>query len=81
MPVYVTHLEGTLIAVQQEYPVMLSMSEVQKCLRNHLFHGFHKQLCNSMYYLYDAPRIMYPQLMTAAHKTESEQEDRSGEGG
>ena len=33
-----------------------------------------------MWYLYDALGVMYPQLMTAAHKAESEFEDRSGEG-
>ena len=54
-------------AVQQEYPIMLSVSEVQKHLRDHLFHGLCKQLCNSMCYLYDEMRIMYPQLMTATH--------------
>ena len=35
---YVTWLEGVLNAVQQEYPTMLSVSEVQKHLRDHLFH-------------------------------------------
>ena len=33
-----------------------------------------------MYYLYDDMRITYPQLMTAAQKAESQQEDQSGEG-
>ena len=47
----------------------------KKHLRDCLFHGLYKQLCNSMCYLYDDMRIMYPQLMTAAHKVESEQED------
>ena len=35
---------------------------------------------NSMYYLYDDLRVMYPQLLTAAHKAKPEQEDRLGEG-
>ena len=33
-----------------------------------------------MCYLYDDVRIMYPQIMTAAHKAESEQEDSPREG-
>ena len=33
-----------------------------------------------MCYLYDDLGIMYPQLMTAAQKAESKQEDRPGEG-
>ena len=77
---YVTQLEGALNAVQQECPLMLSMRDVQKHLRDHLFYGLCKQLHNSMYYLYDDMRIMYPQLMTAAHKAASEQEDQPQEG-
>ena len=61
--------------VQQEYPTMLSVSEVKKHFRDHLFHGLHKQLCDSMCYLYDDMGKMYPQLMTAACKAESEEED------
>ena len=54
---------------------MLSISEVQKHLRDHLFHGHLKQLCDSMFNLYDDRRIMHPQLVTAACKDELEQED------
>ena len=73
--VYVIQLEGAPNAVQQEYPTMLSVSKVHKKVRDHLFHGIHKQLHDSMCYFYDDTRIMYPQLVTAAHKAESEQED------
>ena len=66
VPVYVTHLEGTLNVVQQEYPAMLSMSKFQRQQRDHLFHNFHMHFCNSMCYLYDDPRILYPQLITAS---------------
>ena len=65
--------------VQQEYLTMLSVNEVQQYLRDRLFHGLHKQLRDSMCYLYDAARITYPQLVTAAQKAESEHEDHSGE--
>ena len=54
---------------------MLSASEGQKHLRDHLFHGLHKQLYNAMHDPYDDMRIIYPQPVTAAHKAESEQED------
>ena len=49
--VYVTHLEGALNTVQQEYPMMLSMGKVQKHLRD-LFHGLCKQVHDSIHYLY-----------------------------
>ena len=77
---YVTQMEGVWNAVQQKCPVMLGMSEVQKHLRDCISHGPHKQLCDSMCYLYDDMRIMYPQLMTAAKKAASEQEDWPREG-
>ena len=38
MTVYVTQLERALTAVEQEFPMMLSMNEVQNHLRDHLFH-------------------------------------------
>ena len=66
--IYVTQLEGSLNAVQQEYPTMLSASKVQE--KDCLFHELHKQLHDSMDYLYDDMRIMYPHLMTAACKAE-----------
>ena len=55
--------------------MMLSTEEVQQHLWDHLYHGLHKQLCNSMCYLYDDARITYPKLMKATQKAESEQED------
>ena len=55
--------------------MILRANNVQKHLRDFLFHGLCKQLCNSMHYLYDDTRIMYPQLMIAACNTKSEQED------
>ena len=43
-------------------------------------HGLQKQLCNLMHHVYDDLRIMLPQLVTAAHNAESEEEDRPREG-
>ena len=51
----------------------------KKHLKDRLFHGFHKQLHNSVHYLYGDTRITYPQLVTAPHKAESEQKDLPGE--
>ena len=76
----VTQFEGMMNTVQQEYPNMLGTGEVQNHLRHSLYYGLHKQLCDSMHYLYNDLRKMYPHLMTAACKAESEQADRPGEG-
>ena len=72
MLVYMTQLEGALNAVQQEHPNMLSMGKFQKHLQDCHFDGLQKQLHDSMHYLYDSPRKMYPQLITVPWKTESE---------
>ena len=80
VPTDVTHLEGALNAVQKEYPTMLSTGKVQKHLRDDVFHGLRQQLHNSMCYLYNDLRIMYPQLVTAVCKAESKQEDRPRDG-
>ena len=37
-------------------------------------------MCDSMHYLYNDTGLMYPQLVTAACKAESEQEDQLSEG-
>ena len=65
--------------VQPEYQTMLSTNQVQQHLIDWLFYGLHKKLQDSMHYLYDGARITYPQLVTAAQKAESEQEDHTGE--
>ena len=77
---YVAQLEGALNAIQQEYLMMLSAGEVQQHLRDNLFHGLHKHLHDSMQYLYDDMRIIYPQLVKASQKADSEHEDQPGEG-
>ena len=53
VPIDVTQLEGVLNVVQQEYPHMLSVGKVLNHLRDCLFHGLHKQLYDSVHYLYD----------------------------
>ena len=39
-----------------------------------------KNLRDLMWCLYDDPKVIYPLLMTAAHKAKSEYDDRLGEG-
>ena len=58
---------------------MLSESEAQKHLTDCLFHGLCEQWHDLMHYLYDDPGVMYPQLVTRAHKAELEQKDWLGE--
>ena len=46
----------------------VSEHEAEGHLKNHLFHGLQKHLCESLHYLYDNPALTYNQLMVAAHK-------------
>ena len=80
MPVFITRLEGALDADQQEHLHMLGAVEIQKHLRDCLFHGLWKSLYDSLCYLYGDSKVMYPQLVITAHQAESEHEDQTGEG-
>ena len=40
-----------------------------------LFHGVHKHICDSVQYLYSTPGTSYLQLMAAARKVESKNEE------
>ena len=62
------------------YYYVESTNEVKQHLRDQLFHGLQKQFWDSMHYLYDDAKITYLQLISAAQKPESEQEDHKGEG-
>ena len=48
---------------------------MQQHLKDHLFHRVHKHIRDSIRYLYSNPGTTYSQLMIAAHKAESENEE------
>ena len=50
-------------------------TEVQQHLKDCLFHGVCKHICDSIQYLYIAPGTSYLQLMVAATKAESKNEE------
>ena len=54
---------------------MMMAVEVQQHLKDHLYHGVPKHICDSVQYLYSAPDTFYSQLMVAARKAESENEE------
>ena len=49
--------------------------EAQQHLKDCLFHGVHKYICNSVEYLYNVPGASYSKLMVAAWKVESKNEE------
>ena len=49
--------------------------EAQQHLRECLYYGVRKHILDSIWYLYSIPSILYSQLMIAAKKVESENEE------
>ena len=70
-PSFSMRLEGTLNQIQLQCPRSVMDMEVQQHLKDCLFHGVPKHICNSVQYLYSAYVTSYSQLMVATHKVES----------
>ena len=75
VPSFAMRLEGTLNQIRLQCSRRSMDWGVQQHLKDHLFHGVHKYIRDSIHYLYSNPRIMYSQLMVAAHKVVSENEE------
>ena len=50
--------------------------EAQQHLKDCLFHGVHKHICNSVWYFYSTYGTSYSQLMVAARKAEQERKPK-----
>ena len=75
VPSFTTRLEGTLNQIRLQCPWRVTDLEVQQHLKDHLFHGVYKHIKDSIQYLYSNPGTIYSQLMTAACRADSENED------
>ena len=75
VPSFATRLEGTLNQIRLQCLRRVTDLEVQQHLKDHLFHGVHKHIRDSIRYLYSNPGTTYSQLMIAAHKAESGNEE------
>ena len=65
----------TLNQIQLQCPRRIMDWDVQQHLKNHLFHGVWKHIRDSICHLYSNSDTMYSQLMVAACKEESENEE------
>ena len=75
VPTFTTGLEeGTLNQIRLQCPRRMTDLEVQQHLKDCLFHGVWKHICDSIQYLYCTPRTSYLELIVTAHKTESKNE-------
>ena len=59
-PSFATRLEGTLNQITLQCPRRITDQEVQQHLKDHLFHGVHKHIRDSIWYLYSKPRTTLP---------------------
>ena len=75
VPSFTIRLEGTLNQIQLKCPGWIADHEVLWHLKDHLFHGVHKHIRESIKYLYSNLETTYSQLMVMAHKAESEMEE------
>ena len=75
VPSFAMRLEGTLNQIQLQCPGRMMDLEAQQCLRDCLFDGVRKHMHDSIQYLYNTLGKSYSQLMIAAWKVESENEE------
>ena len=75
VPSFAMRLEGTFNQIRLHCPGRIMDCEVQQHLKDHLFHGVHNHIRDSIQYLYSNPRTTYSQLMIAAHKVESKNKE------
>ena len=68
-------LEWTLNQIQLQCQGRMTDLEAQHHLKDHLFHGVCKHICESVQYLYSTPGTSYSQLMVATQKVESKNEE------
>ena len=75
VPSFPSRLEGTLNEIRLQCPGRITNQKVQQYLKDHLFHGVHKHIRDSKQYFYSNPGTNYSQLMIAACKVESKNEE------
>ena len=75
MSYFATRLEGTLNQIQLKCPGWIANCQVSWHLKDHLCHGVHKHIRDSIRYLYSSSETTYSQLMIMACKTESKMEE------
>ena len=75
VPSCATRLEGTLNQIRLQCPRRVTDLEAQQHLKDHLFRGIHKHIRDSIRYLHSNSGTTYFQLMIAACKGESENEE------
>ena len=75
VPSITTRLGGTLNQIQLKWPGRIADHEVPCHLKDHLLHGVHKHIRDSIRYLHGNPKTTYSQLLVIARKAESKTED------
>ena len=75
VPSFAMRLKGTLNQIQLQCPGRIMDGEVQQLFKDCLFHVVCKHIRDSIWYLYSNPGTTYSQLMIAAYKAESKNQE------
>ena len=75
VPSFATRLEGILNQIWLKCPGRIADHEVTCHFKDQLFHRVHKHIRDSIRYFHGNPKTTYSQLMVAARKAESKNED------
>ena len=75
VPSFAMRLEGILNQIQLQCPGRMTDLETQQHLKDCLFHGIRKHICDSVWYLYSTPGTSNSQLMVANWKAKTESEE------
>ena len=70
-----TRIEESLSRIRVRFPGRIVNGVANEYLKDHLFHGMHKSIRDSVHYLYDDKRVEYVGLLKAARKTTDEHEE------
>ena len=75
VPSFPMRLEGTLNQIQLQCLGRMVDLQAQQHLRDCVFHGVRKHICDCILYLYSTPGILHSELMITAQKVESKNEE------
>jgi hypothetical protein len=73
---FAARLEGAIEQIRLRYPDLVLEKDRDAHLRDRLFYGMHKNLRDSIRFMYENAEIKFQQLMLAARRAESESIDR-----
>ena len=69
---FATRIEGLLSQIRERFPNQLPHQEEQRLLKDHLFHGSRKSICDSVKYCFADASVNYMYFLEECRKSEDE---------